>query len=125
MPYLQSETYGSGDQTWLASAHGIRNGETMTLKISEFTKTTHYPDGYVPSGTPVNIADPGAVIPWSDTAEAELGFVLFDLPVHGDNDIVGSILVHGIVHANRVPGPFTKPATGSAAGFTFVKGEDN
>lgn len=124
MPGLKVETYGSGDQSWLASTHGMRNAETVTLKLSGFTKGTHFPNGFIPSGTPVNVADLGAVVPFSDAAESQLGFVLFDVPTDGATDTAAAVVVHGIVHIERVPGEFTKPAIAPTGGFVFVKGED-
>ena len=53
MPRLTSEAFGGGDQSWLGSSHSIANCRTETLDISAFTKATHYPDGFIPSGTPV------------------------------------------------------------------------
>jgi hypothetical protein len=47
------ETLGSGDQSWLGSAHGTNEGKPVTLDISAFTEGTHYPDGYLPSGLPL------------------------------------------------------------------------
>lgn len=125
MPGLKVETYGSGDQSWLASNHGMRNAETVTLKLSTFTEAAHFPNGFIPSGTPVNVADPGAVVPFADAAGNELGFVLFDVPTDGVTDVAAPVIVHGIIHAERVPGDFAKPATAPAGGFVFVKGENN
>lgn len=121
MPKLRRETYGSGDQTWLASTHGITNAPTGTLDLSTFTKATHYPDGYIPSGTPVDVTDLGAVKPHTAPAEGgpalKLGFILFDLPVDGGEVNPAAILRHGSVVAEKVPGTFTAPA--SAPGFIF------
>ena len=72
---IRTETFGSGDQTWLASAHGIRNAGTAVIDVSTFTKATHYPDNYFRSGTPVNIATPAAGAPpcaaWIPTDRSE------------------------------------------------------
>lgn len=124
MPELTRTSYGSGNQAWLGSAHGIRNARSSVLKVSAFTAATHYPNGYIPSGTAVNAASEGAVTPWSDAAGAQLGFVLFDVPVNGTEDVNAAVLRHGIVKTAQLPRAFTKPATGSAAGFTFIDGSD-
>lgn len=120
MPRLTSETYGAGDQSWLGSTHGIGNCRTATLDVSAFTAATHYPDGYIPSGTPLNVADEGAATPWAGTGR--LGFLFTDQPVHGTGDIPAPVLRHGIVKADRVPGDFEFPA--NAPGFTFVGGTE-
>lgn len=122
MPKLQTETFGGGDQSWLGSTHGIANCRTGTLDISAFTAGTHYPNGYIPSGTPVDVADEGAVTPYVDGDDAKLGFLFTDQAVVGAADIPAPIFRHGIVKVDRLPGGFTEPATGSAAGFVFVGG---
>ena len=117
---MKTEQFGTGDQTWLASAHGMRNAGSAVIDISTFNKNTHYPDGYVRSGTPVNIADPKAVVPYVDGASAVLGFVLFDQPTDGVTDFPAPILRHGQVNLDKVPVTLTKPATGDARGFVFT-----
>lgn len=121
MPKLRRETYGSGDQKWLASTHGITNAPTGTLDLIAFDAEVHYPDGYIPSGTPVDVTAIAAVVPYTAPAAGEpalkLGFVLFDLPVEGGEVTPTAILRHGSVIADNVPGNFTAPA--SAPGFIF------
>lgn len=39
------------DRSWLGSAHGTESTVTITLDISAFTAGTHYPNGYIASGT--------------------------------------------------------------------------
>lgn len=51
MPRLDSETYGTGDQSWLGSTHGIYNCRTGTPDPDLFTLAA-YPDG-IPAGTPL------------------------------------------------------------------------
>lgn len=122
MPKLRSETAGSGDQSWLGSAHGIGNCRTGTLDVSAFTAGTHYPNGYIPSGTPVDVADESAVVPYVDGAGAKLGFLFTDQHVvDATTDLPAPIFRHGIVKVDRLPGAaFTAPATGDSAGFVFV-----
>src|SRR3546814_8490559 len=88
MPRLKSETFGAGYQSWLGSAHGLRNARTVTIDISAFTSGTHYPDGYIPSGTPVAIVS-NLAVPYDKTegtttgASVLAGFILTDQPVVG------------------------------------------
>lgn len=49
------ESIGQDDQRWLGSAHGTANGDSITLDASAFTAGTHYPNGYLPSGTCVSL----------------------------------------------------------------------
>ena len=81
MPRLKTESFSSGDQSWLGSTHGLRNARTETLDISAFTPATHYPNGYIPSGTPVAKVG-GVLVPYDGTeatttnAGVLAGFVL-------------------------------------------------
>lgn len=45
------ETVGQDDQRWLGSAHGTSSADSITLDAALFTAGTHYPNGYLPSGT--------------------------------------------------------------------------
>lgn len=117
MPRLSSETIGSGDQSWLGSSHGIRNARTETIDISTFTANTHYPNGYIPSGTPVAIVS-GLAVPYDVTtgtttgAGILAGFVLFDVKVVGSTDFGAAIIDHGRVNIAKVPyASFAKPLT--------------
>lgn len=124
MPEVTRTSFGSGNQTWLGSAHGLRNARSSVLDVSAFTESTHYPNGFIPSGTPVNAADEGAVVPFADVAGAKLGFVLFDTPVTGTEDINAAVIRHGLIKTAQLPSAFTAPTTGSSAGFTFIDGSD-
>jgi hypothetical protein len=48
---VRTTDYGVEDRSWLGSAHGTTATRTITLDTSAFTEGTHYPDGYVKSGT--------------------------------------------------------------------------
>jgi hypothetical protein len=39
------------DRSWLASDHGTTATRTITLDVSAFTEGTHFPNGFIPSGT--------------------------------------------------------------------------
>ena len=124
MPGLKTTTYGSGDFSALLNTDGLDEAITGVIDVSTFTAGTHYPNGYVPSGTPVDASDEGAVVPYVDGAGAQLGFILFDVPVNGTEDLNVAVLRHGLVKIDQLPQAFTVPATGSAAGFTFIDGSD-
>lgn len=112
MPGLKTTTYGTGDYSWLLNTHGLNAGGQGVLDISTFTAGTHYPSGYIRSGTPVNAADRAALKPWTDTAGAILAFVDGDQPVNGGEDLNVAIVTHadGIIKAN-VPVTFATPTT--------------
>lgn len=109
MPRLTSEAFGGGDQSWLGSSHSIANCRTETLDISAFTKATHYPDGYIPSGTPV-CKTGGVLVPLTgDNAADFAGHVYTDQTVAGAADLPVPVFYHGTVKTARVPGDFTAP----------------
>jgi hypothetical protein len=124
MPKLRTETFGAGDQTWLGSTHGIRNARTAVIDISAFTSTTHYPDGYLRSGTEVNAADESAIKPYTGAAGEKLGYLLTDQKVNGNEDFGAPILRHGIINISKLPIAHVDSADAAVtAGFTFVGGE--
>lgn len=108
MPRMKSETYGTGDQSWLGSSHGIGECRTELLDISTFTAGTHYPNGYIPSGTPVAKVG-GMLVPYTSAegtttgAGVLAGHVLTDQPVVGTNDFAVPLLKHGRIKAAKVP----------------------
>lgn len=129
MPRLKTETLGSGDLSWLGSAHGIRNARTVTLNLSAFTAGTHYPNGYIPSGTPLAVVG-GLAVPYT-SAEATTtgagvlaGHLLTDQRVVGSGNFSAPLLDHGRVKAAKVPqgtDAFTVPvAAAKRAAMTVV-----
>lgn len=125
MPKLQTESFGSGDQSWLGSAHGISDCRTETVDISAFTAATHYPDGYIRSGQPVaKVA--GLLVPYDGTetvttgAGILAGHVFTDQPVSGTADLPAPMLDHGRVKAALVPGTFVKPAAAAKLSATTI-----
>lgn len=123
MPKLRTETFGSGDQTWLGSTHGIRNARTAVIDISTFTAGTHYPDGYLRSGTEVNAADETAIKPYTGVAGEKLGYLLTDQSVVGSQDFGAPILRHGIINIPNLPIAHVETTGASTEGFSFVGGD--
>lgn len=126
MPRLVSETIGAGDQSWLGSSHGIANCRTELLDISAFTAGTHYPNGYIPSGTPVAKVG-GVLVPYDDTqgtttgAGVLAGFVFTDQSVVGTNDFAVPVLDHGRIRTAKLPQTVTLPgAAAKVANVQFV-----
>lgn len=128
MPRLKTETVGSGDQSWLDSTHGLRNARTELLDVSAFTAGTHYPNGYIPSGTPVaKVA--GLLVPYTSAevtttgAGVLAGHVLTDQAVVGTADFAVPVLDHGRVRTAKVPtgsDAFTAPvASAKSANVTI------
>lgn len=107
MPRFTSETFASGDQSWLGSTHGLANARTETVDISAFTAGTHYPTGVIPSGFPVaKVA--GLLVPF-DSATATVtgagilaGHLATDFKVGGAADLPAALLDHGRVKTAKV-----------------------
>lgn len=112
---------GPGNPGWLGSAHGTDATRTITLDVSTFTAATHYPNGFVPGGTPVGkITTSGKYGPYDNTAEdgteTLVGFVYGDFPVDGQTALAVALLDHGKVVEARLP------ISVDAAGKTDVAG---
>ena len=119
---VRKEIFGGDDQRWLGSAHGTDSGMTVTLDKSAFTAGTHYPSGYLKSGTPLGkVTASGKYGPYdnaaSDGRETLAGFLLTPQTVPAaDSDIVAPLFTHGrVVEANL-------PIAIDAAGKTDVAG---
>lgn len=128
---VQSTSYQTEKRSWLLSQWGQGPGEnpSITVDVSAFTAGTHYPNGYIPSGTPVAKVG-GVLVPYT-SAEATTtgagvlaGHVLTDQPVVGTADFAVPLLDHGRVKAAKVPqgtDAFTAPAaTAKRAATTIV-----
>ncbi|MGV0042026.1 head decoration protein [Mycobacterium colombiense] len=64
---LQSTSYAVGDRRWLLAEPDVKLN--VTLDISKFTAGTHFPNGYIPSGTVVGIVTTGGLAgPYDDAA---------------------------------------------------------
>lgn len=118
----ETESFVASDMSWLGSAHGLRNGRTSTIKASNFTAATHYPNGYLPSGLAVNAADEGDIKPFTGADGEELGFLLTDQVVKASTDTFPApILRHGLVRTSKLP--VALPADTASAHFVLVDGE--
>lgn len=126
------KSYQSDDQRWLGSAHGTSSAQTITLKSSAFTAGTHYPNGYLPSGTAlgkltaqVNGVD--VYGPYNDAAsdgtQTLVGHLFTAVTMPTDNTVnVGAAMFdHGRVRTAYLP--FTSGAGSvDAAGKADVAG---
>jgi hypothetical protein len=125
MPRMKTETVGGGDQSWLGSMHSTSECRTETVDVSAFTAGTHYPNGYLPSGTPVaKVA--GLLVPYDKTegtttgAGILAGFILTDQAVVGTQDFAVPLLDHGRVKAAKVPHAFAAPAAAAKRAATTI-----
>lgn len=108
MPRVSTDTYGAGDQSWLRSSHGMRNAKTEIIDVSTFTAGTHYPNGFIPSGTPVSKVS-GLMVPYTSaegtTTGAGIlwGHLLTNQKVVGTTDFAAPVVRHGEVKTAKVP----------------------
>lgn len=125
---IRSETFAADDQTWLGSAHGTSSGRSITLDTSAFTEATHYPDGFFVSGLPLGkITATGKYAPYDDAAvngaETLVGFLLSPVkaPAVTTTDVVGALLIHGIIVDANLPVAVDAAGKADVAGrITFV-----
>lgn len=103
------ETIGQDDQRWLGSAHGTTAGDTITLDASAFTAGTHYPNGYLPSGTCVSLnTSTNKYGPYTtggaNGTGTAAGFLLTAVQVKsGTSTPSGALYWHGEVVAANLP----------------------
>lgn len=107
---LRTESWGTDDQSWLGSRHGIGECASVTLDKSTFTSGTHFPDGYFKSGIALGkITATGKYGPYDNAAvdgrQTLVGFLFAPVPVSttADQDPVGAMLDHGKVVASKLP----------------------
>lgn len=96
--------YGAEDRSWLGSAHGTTATRTVTLDPAKFTAATHFPNGYVASGTVVS-RDP-ATGTWGPfvLASASTGHLFNSTPMKTGGPMVGApVLEHGVVYVPNLP----------------------
>lgn len=125
---IRSETFAADDQTWLGSAHGTSSARSITLDTSAFTAGTHYPDGFFVSGLPLGkITATGKYAPYVDAAVdgtgVLAGFLLSPVkaPSATTTDVVGALLIHGVIVEANLPVAIDANAKTDVGGrFTFV-----
>lgn len=125
-------TYGNSQaekRSWLLGPHGTEPGTTpsITLDISKFTAGTHYPNGFIPSGTVVSkVTATGLWGPYDSTAsdgrqtvgDGTIGILFNSVPALNHAGVARTkfgtaVLVHGFVNTLKLP--FASSATGGLA----------
>ena len=116
------KTLTSGDYSWLLNTSGFDEATTGYATVASFTKSKHYPDGYLPSGLILNVADEKSVKPFTGVAGEVLGFLMKDVPVSSTDVGVGvAFIIRGQIRTVNLPVTENLPAT-APAGFYFAKG---
>lgn len=108
-----TETWTAEDRSWLGSRDGTAVTQTVTLATATFTAGTHYPDGYVPSGTLLGMitsvgATQGMFGPYDDAAtdgrQTAVGFLYSATKMRTGGPNVGApIHWRGVIRASRLP----------------------
>lgn len=113
-------SYQVEKRSWLLGEHGTEPGSnpTCTLAVSLFTAATHYPNGYIPSGTLLaQVTAAGATQnqygPYDDSLtngqQVAAGILFSSVRVVRQVDgsvlsvVGGALFVHGFVRIGRLP----------------------
>lgn len=109
-------SYQAEDRSWMLSQWGQGPGEnpSVVLDISAFTKATHYPNGYLPSGTALgkitatSVNGQTVVGPYDNVAadgrDTFYGFLHSSVKVPDSGvDPGGAAVVAGFVKLSRLP----------------------
>lgn len=110
----RSQTFLQADQTWLGSEHGTTMARSVTIVTSSLTPATHFPNGFIPSGTPLAQYTSGAnqgkytvyTSGGANGAGTLVGFLLDSVPIHYNStsvDCVGALLDHGRIVLSKLP----------------------
>ena len=127
MPVVKT-AWSVGNRQWLGSNHALENAQTGTLDLSTFTAATHFPEGYIKSGMPLNVANLKAIKPWTAAAGEKLGFLTSDQPVQAgisadQEDFTVAFIWHGRIKTSFLPIAFTVPTDANSVGkYDFTPG---
>lgn len=113
---VKRASFGQDDQSWLGSAHGTTAAQSITLDVSTFTKTDHYPGGFLKSGLPLAKSGEKYVL-W--TAGADLAGFLFtpaSIPASTATPVGAALLEHGRVIVSKLPVSVDADGQATAAG---------
>lgn len=107
------------DKTWAASREGFDTAGSGTLDVAAFDAETHYPNGYIPSGTPVAKDEEGLWVPLSAEGVTEYeAIVLEAVPVRAGQTVATfAALDHGIVHGARLRGSVEGASPAASTAF--------
>lgn len=120
---VRSSTFQSENRSWLRGPAGTGPGEnpSIVLDVSKFTAGTHYPNGFIPSGTVLGkITTGGLYGPYdnaaSDGTEVAAEILLSSVAVgSGVTRVDGAGLHRGEVIPSKLPFQSGKGALDAAA----------
>lgn len=122
---MQTTTYQVGNKQWLLQEPDVK--PNVTLDISKFTAGTHYPNGFVPSGTAIGkVTSTGLYGPYdaaaSDGRQNAYGLTYADVRAIRQNGTTaskvgtGAVVNDAIVSLSKLPFPTGSGTTGSLDG---------
>lgn len=122
---VHSSNYQVEDRSWLVGQHGEDITPGITLDISKFTKATHFPNGYIPSGTAIGkITTSGLYGPYvdgaSDGTQTCAGLLFSSVRAVDTNTgnnlakVGGARFIHGAVNTAKLPANSGIDANGKA-----------
>lgn len=126
---IKTEAFQQDDQSWLGSAHGTQSARTVTLDASAFTAGTHYPNGFIPSGTVLayiagSTTKLGPYDPTNTTTEPGVAvgilFTAVKVPTDTSKPVGAALFTHGRVRTAKLPFQSGKGSV-DAAGETDLK----
>ena len=113
---IKRASFGQDDQSWLGSAHGTNTAQSITLDVSTFTKTDHYPGGFLKSGLPLAKSGEKYVL-WTEGADlAGFLFTPVSVPASTATPVGAALLEHGRVIAAKLPVSVDTAGQATAAG---------
>lgn len=121
---VHSSSFQVEDRSWLVGTHGVDVTPGITLDISAFTQATHFPNGYIPSGTLLGkITASGLYGPYDDGAvdgtQTCAGLLFSSVRAVNANGVVltkvgGARFIHGAVNEAKLPANSGVDANGKA-----------
>jgi len=110
---VTTETWTVEDRSWLGSRDGTQYTQSCTLYVPAFTRATHYPQGFIPSGTALAKITSGAgeglygpydAAATDGRAEPE-GFLFNSTPVRegGATNLGAPLMWRGVIKVSRLP----------------------
>ncbi|HLU42806.1 MAG TPA: hypothetical protein VKZ55_10430 [Microthrixaceae bacterium] len=115
--------YDDADYRWLGSQHGTEATRSVTIDVTELNASTHYPNGYLPSGTPLGVLNGSDLYGVYDGTDPDTltGFLLEPIKINPDSDTAaGALLEHGRVIEAFLPFEIDADGIADVAGRIIV-----
>lgn len=96
---VTSASFQTENRSWLRGTHGTEMAAGITVDASLFVAATHFPNGYLPSGTVLSAAGG----PYSGTGPAA-GILFSSLTLKTvTSKASGAVIRHGFVNEAKLP----------------------